>query len=83
MANMTVNQRTQLDRVELSVPTTGVQVRDRRRVIAFTVLASLVAAALVYATIVAIDGWAQAIVLGAILLTAVGAMIAVSPMRRS
>ena len=47
MANMTVNQRTQLDRVELSVPSTGVQVRDRRRVIAFTVLASLVAAALI------------------------------------
>ena len=25
MANMTVNQRTQFDRVELSVPSTGVQ----------------------------------------------------------
>ncbi|MQA75465.1 MAG: hypothetical protein GEU88_14170 [Solirubrobacterales bacterium] len=82
MANMTVNQRTQLERVDLTIPTTGVRVRDRRRVIAFTVIAWIVAAALVYATAVAIDGWAQAIVLGVIMLTAVGAMIAVNPLRR-
>ena len=30
-----------------------------------------------------IDGWAQAIVLGFIMLTAVGAMIAVNPTRRA
>jgi hypothetical protein len=82
MANMTVNQRTQSERVELSIPTTGVRVRDRRRVVAFTVIASLLAGALIYATAIAIDGWAQAIVLGATLLTAVGAMIAVNPLRR-
>ena len=35
MANMNVNQRTQFDRVDLSVPTTGTQVRDRRRLIVF------------------------------------------------
>jgi hypothetical protein len=83
MANMTVNQRNQFDRVELSVPTTGVQIRDRRPVIAYTVVAGLLLAALSYTTVVVIDGWAQAIVLSFILLTAVGAMIAVSPARRA
>lgn len=82
MSNMTVNQRSQFDRVELSVPTTGVQVRHRRAVVTYTVLAAMVLAALGYATVIAIDGWAQAIVFGFILLTAVGAMIAVSPSRR-
>jgi fatty acid desaturase len=83
MANMTVNQRAQLDRVDLSVPTTGVRVRDRRPVIAYTLIATALLAVMAYATVVAIDGWARAIVLGAIMLTAVGAMIAVDPRRRS
>ncbi len=82
MANMSVNQRTQLDRVDLSVPTTGVQVSNRRPLIAFTVIATAVCAALAYAAVTVIDGWAQAIVLGMIMLIAVGAMIAVSPDRR-
>jgi hypothetical protein len=83
MANMTVNQRNQFDRVELSVPTTGVRVRNRGLVVAYTVLAAALVAALGYATFVVIDGWAQLIVLGFIILTAVGAMIAVSPNRRA
>ena len=39
MANMTVNQRSQFERVELSVPSTGVRVRNRGAVIAYTLLA--------------------------------------------
>ncbi len=82
MSNMTVNQRAQYDRVDLSVATTGVGIRDRRPVIAYTVLATVVLVGLGYATVTAIDGWAQAIVVGFIVLTVVGAMIAVSPTRR-
>jgi fatty acid desaturase len=82
MANMSVNQRTQFDRVELSVPTTGVQVRDRRPLVAFTVISAAILAALIYATAIAVDGWAQAVVLGVIMLTTVGVMIAVNPLRR-
>jgi hypothetical protein len=82
MANMTVTQRSQFERIDLSVPTTGTRVRDRRPVIAYTLLATVVLGALAYATAVTIDGWAQAIVLGVIMLTAVGAMIAVNPLRR-
>ncbi len=82
MANMTVNDRAQFDRVDLSVPSTGVRVRDRRPLIAYTIVTAAILAALGYATVVAIDGWAKAIVLGFVLLTAVGAMIAVNPARR-
>jgi fatty acid desaturase len=82
MANMSANQRVQVERIDLSVPTTGVRVRDSRLVAAFTVLALIVLAGLGYATATAIDGWARAIVLGVVMLTAVGAMIAVSPSRR-
>ncbi|MGH2985965.1 MAG: hypothetical protein ACRDLO_04665 [Solirubrobacterales bacterium] len=83
MANMSVNQRAQFDRVDLRVPTTGVQVRDRRPLVAFTLISGAILAALVYATAVAVDGWAKAVVLGVIMLTTVGLMIAVSPLRRS
>ena len=82
MANMTVTDRTQFERVELSVPSTGTRVRNRGTVIAFTLLATAVLGALVYATVDTIEGWAQAVVLGVIMLTAVGAMIAVNPLRR-
>ena len=82
MSHMTVNQRSQFERVDLSVPTTGVRVRDSRPVIAYTVLAMVVLGALTYAAVEVLD-WANGIVLGAIVATAVGAMIALSPNRRS
>jgi len=82
MANMSVNQRTQYERTELSVPSTGVQVRSRRGLIIYTVLALLVLAALSYATVKAIDGWAQAVVLAMIFVTTIGVMIALDPLRR-
>jgi hypothetical protein len=81
MANMSTNQRVQVERVDLSVPTTGIRVRDSRPVAAFTVVALIVLAGLTYLAGTAIDGWASLIVLGAAMLTAVGAMIAVSPTR--
>ena len=55
MSNMTVNQRNQFDRVELSVPTTGVQLRNRGPLIAYTVLASVLVAALAYAAVTVFD----------------------------
>ena len=83
MANMSVNQRNQFDRVELSVPTTGVGVRNHRLVTAFTVLAAVAVVALGYAAAVAMDGWSQVVVFGFIVLNVVGAMIAVNPSRRA
>jgi hypothetical protein len=51
-------------------------------VIAFVALAGVLLAALVYAAAWGIDGWPQGLVLGVIVLTTIGLMIAVSPTRR-
>jgi hypothetical protein len=80
---MTTNQRNQYERVDLRVATTGTQVRSRRTLIIFNVLALAVFGALAYATAVAIDGWAKGVVLAAIVVTTIGAMIALSPNRRA
>ncbi len=82
MANMTSTDRSQFERVDLSVPSTGTHVRDRRPVIAYTLLATAILGTLVYATVDAIDGWAHIVVIAAIVATTVGAMIALSPKRR-
>jgi hypothetical protein len=83
MSNMTVNQRNQFERVELSVPSTGVHVRDPRRIVATNVIAAAVVGVLGFATIERLDSWPRAIVLGFIVLTVIGAMIALSPNRRA
>ncbi len=82
MSNMTVNQRNQYERATLSAPT-GVGVSNPRRLIILNVVLVLIAAALVVGTIVTIDGWAQAVVLAMIVVTTIGAMIALSPNRRA
>ncbi len=82
MANMTVNQRNQYERATFSAPT-GVAVRNPRRLVIFSGIAGLVLIALGYASVEVIDGWAQIVVLGFIILTAIGAMIALSPNRRA
>ena len=81
MANMTVNDRNQFDRVELSVPSTGVGVRNRKLLAAFTVLAFAVLVTLSYAAVELLDSWAQWAVLGGIVVTVIGAMIALDPRR--
>lgn len=83
MSHMTENQRLQFGRPDLSEHSTGVRVRSMRPLIIYTVAASLVLIALGYATIQALDGWSQFVVLGAIIMTAIGGMIAVDPQRRA
>jgi fatty acid desaturase len=83
MANMTSSDRAQYERPELDAPDRTMRVGNRRPVIAFTALALVILAALVYATAWGIDGWPQAVVLGVVVLTAIGLMIAISPNRRS
>jgi hypothetical protein len=82
MAHMDITQRNQFERVELSVPTTGVQLRSRRGLAIYTLLALPLLAAMIWATIDRLDGWPQLAVLGAIVTTAIGAMIALDPLRR-
>jgi hypothetical protein len=83
MANMNIQDRAQYERADLSSPDRTLRVTDRRPVLAFVALAVVLLAALVYAVAWGIDGWAQGLVLGAIMLTTIGLMIAVSPTRRA
>ncbi len=83
MSNMTSSDRAQYERPDLSGPDRTMRVRDRRPVIAYTAVAVLLAAVLLYAVAWGIDGWPQAVVLGVIIVTAIGLMIAVSPTRRT
>lgn len=83
MSHMTENQRMQYARPELSVPSTGIGVRSKRGLIIYTLIASVILVVLGYATIQALDGWARFVVLGGIVMTVIGGMIAVSPNRRA
>jgi predicted Na+-dependent transporter len=83
MANMTSSERAQYERAELGAPDRTLRVSNRRPVIIFTALALVILAALAYAVAWGINGWPQALVLGVIVVTAIGLMIAVSPNRRS
>jgi fatty acid desaturase len=83
MANMNVQDRAQYERHDLSSPDRTLRVSDRRPVLAFVALAVVLLAALIYAVAWGIDGWAQGLVLGVIVLTTIGLMIAVSPNRRA
>ena len=83
MANMTVNQRNQFERIDLTVPSTGVQVRGSRALIITNMFALAVVGVLGYAAVERLDSWSQWVVLAAIVITTIGAMIALSPNRRA
>ena len=82
MANMTSSERAQYERPDLAATDRTMRVGNRRPVIIFTVLALVLLGALAVAVFAGIDNWWQALVLGVIVLTMVGLMIAVSPTRR-
>jgi len=83
MSHMTSQDRAQYERADLASPDRSLRVTNRRPVIAFVALAAVLAAALIYAVAWGINGWAQGLVLGVIVLTTIGLMIAVSPNRRT
>jgi hypothetical protein len=83
MSHMTENQRMQMGRPDLSVPTTGVGVRSTRGLVIYTIIATIVLVALGFATIQALDGWAMYVVLAGIVLTTIGGGIAVMHGRRA
>lgn len=83
MANMQVTDRNQYERVDLSVPSTGVQLKSGRGVMIYAVISTIILAAGVYWAAKEINGWASAVVLGAIFVNLIGLMVAVRPNRRS
>jgi hypothetical protein len=84
MANMDVTQRSQTERMDLgdARSTRMLRARSQRGPLVYTLLALPILGVLVYATVAGIDEWWQALVLGVIVLTTIGLMIAVSPNRR-
>ena len=82
MSNMTVNQRNQDDRATYAGSAERIRHGSERGASVFNVIAVVVAAALCYTAVAVIDGWSQWLVLGVIVLTTVGVMIAISPNRR-
>jgi hypothetical protein len=83
MANMTSSDRAQYERPDLSAPDRTMRVGDKRPVVVFTGIALVILAALIYATAWGINGWGHALVLGVIVMTVIGLIIAVSPTRRA
>jgi hypothetical protein len=82
VSNMTVNQRNQYERATLAGSAERIRHGSERGARVYTVLAAIIAAALSYAAIELMDGWWQWVVLGAIVVTTIGMMIAISPTRR-
>lgn len=83
MSHMTVNQRNQLQRIDLTRPSTGVHVTHPARVAITNLVLLVICGVLIYATVQALDSWARGVVLAMIFVTTIGAMIAVSPSRRA
>ncbi len=81
MSGMQVTDRNQLERIDLSVPSTGLRLKNGRGLTTYFVISTALLIALGYWAVKQIDGWASLIVLGMILVNVVGLMIAVRPNR--
>ena len=83
MASTDITQRTMYDRIDLTAPpTAGAEVKKAWRIVALNAVLSVIAAVLLYALVDGIEGWAHLVVLGGIIMTVVGTMLAVDPPRK-
>ena len=81
MSNMSENQRAQFERASYSGSAERIRHGSERGAAIYSVFAAIFGIALCVLAATFIDGWAQWVVVGAIVLTTVGFMIAVSPNR--
>jgi hypothetical protein len=81
MANMEVTDRAQYERHDLGA-SEHLRRGSRRGATVYTLLSIPIAAALSYAALTVIEGWAQWLVLAVIVLATIGMIIAVNPARR-
>ena len=81
---MKLSERMQIERYELGDVSSDAALRAHgtRAVTALTVALIAIAGVFAYATVTAVEGWAHLVVIGGILTTTIGLMIAVSPNRR-
>jgi hypothetical protein len=81
MANMDVTQRNQYERSTLS-DTSGLRHGSERGAAIYTVITLIVGIGLSVVALMTIENWSQWVVLGVIVATMIGFMIAISPNRR-
>ena len=82
MANMDITQRTQLERTDLRAGGESIRRGSERGAMVYSAVAVLIGAGLSVTAVATIENWAQWVVLGVIVLTTIGFMIAISPTRR-
>jgi hypothetical protein len=81
MGNLDISQRNQLDRSTLS-DTGGLRRGSEKGAAIYSVVALIIGIALCVVAVMTIESWAQWVVLGVIIGTMIGFMIAISPNRR-
>ncbi len=81
MGNLDISQRNQLDRSTLS-DTGSLRRGSEKGAAIYSVVALIIGIALCVVAVMTIESWAQWVVLGVIIGTMIGFMIAVSPSRR-
>jgi len=82
MSHLTQSDRNQFDRAPYSGTADRIRRGSERGATAYNAIALIVGIVLVIAAATVIEGWAQWVVAGAIAVTTLGFMIAVSPNRR-
>ena len=83
MANTDITSRTQSDRSDLLAGGESIRRGSEKGAAIYNVIALLVGGLLGAIAVAAIENWSQWLVLGVIVLTMIGFMIAVSPNRRA
>jgi hypothetical protein len=81
MGNLDISQRNQLDRSTLS-DTGGMRRGTEKGAAIYSVVALIIGIALCVVAVMTIESWTQWLVLGVIIGTMIGFMIALSPSRR-
>lgn len=82
MANTDVTQRTQYERNDLLAGGESIRRGSERGAAIYNMIALVVGGLLGAVAIATIDNWSQWLVLGVIVLTVIGFMIAINPNRR-
>lgn len=81
MGNLDITQRNQMERTTLS-DTSGMRHGTERGAAVYSVIALVIGVALCVVALTTIENWTQWVVLGVIVATMIGFMIAISPNRR-
>ncbi len=83
MSNMTENQRAGLERANYDSSTERIRHGSEKGATIYVILAAILGVALCAAALSTIEGWWQWLVLGVIVFTTIGIMVAVSPKRQA